>query len=200
VAEREGFEPSVPFEYTRFPSVRLKPLGHLSGSPDLRIISVARRGGSAASGAPSESNWRRERDSNPRYGFKPYAGLANLCLQPLGHLSCTGGQHTEIFQRRGGRRDRRPSLRGINTPSAVPGAQGWRRGRDSNPRGTCIPGGFQDRCLQPLGHLSRAISLAANWESGPRVGDPGCRAASRRRSSEWQRVQMVGGSSMLKRF
>ena len=30
--------------------------------------------------------WRRGRDSNPRYGF-PYAGLANLCLKPLGHLS-----------------------------------------------------------------------------------------------------------------
>src|SRR5215468_3590697 len=29
---------------------------------------------------------RRERDSNPRYPFG-YAGLANLCLQPLGHLS-----------------------------------------------------------------------------------------------------------------
>ena len=29
-AEREGFEPSVGETYTRFPSVRLKPLGHLS--------------------------------------------------------------------------------------------------------------------------------------------------------------------------
>ena len=29
---------------------------------------------------------RRERDSNPRYSF-PYTGLANLRLQPLGHLS-----------------------------------------------------------------------------------------------------------------
>lgn len=32
MAEREGFEPSVPFEYTRFPIVLLKPLGHLSAS------------------------------------------------------------------------------------------------------------------------------------------------------------------------
>ena len=30
----------------------------------------------------------------------------------------------------------------------------WRRGWDSNPRGTFIPAGFQDRCLQPLGHPS----------------------------------------------
>src|SRR5262249_27173939 len=31
--------------------------------------------------------WRRRRDSNPRYGFRPYNGLANRRLQPLGHLS-----------------------------------------------------------------------------------------------------------------
>ena len=34
----------------------------------------------------NQDEWRRERDSNPRYPFE-YAGLANLCLQPLGHLS-----------------------------------------------------------------------------------------------------------------
>ena len=33
------------------------------------------------------SYWRREGDSNPRYGFTPYDDLANRCLQPLGHLS-----------------------------------------------------------------------------------------------------------------
>jgi hypothetical protein len=32
-------------------------------------------------------NWRREGDSNPRYDFWPYTGLANQRLQPLGHLS-----------------------------------------------------------------------------------------------------------------
>lgn len=31
--------------------------------------------------------WRRGRDSNPRYGYKPYNGLANRRLQPLGHPS-----------------------------------------------------------------------------------------------------------------
>src|SRR5258708_33365110 len=30
----------------------------------------------------------------------------------------------------------------------------WRKGWDSNPRGACTPGGFQDRCLKPLGHPS----------------------------------------------
>src|ERR1700674_5388869 len=31
--------------------------------------------------------WRRGRDSNPRYSFGPYTGLANQRLEPLGHLS-----------------------------------------------------------------------------------------------------------------
>lgn len=30
LAEREGFEPTVVFSYSRFPGVRLKPLSHLS--------------------------------------------------------------------------------------------------------------------------------------------------------------------------
>ena len=32
-------------------------------------------------------NWRRRRDSNPRYELTPYNGLANRRLQPLGHVS-----------------------------------------------------------------------------------------------------------------
>ena len=32
-------------------------------------------------------NWRREGDSNPRYGFTPHDDLANRCLQPLSHPS-----------------------------------------------------------------------------------------------------------------
>ncbi|MCD6055213.1 MAG: hypothetical protein K0R12_175 [Gammaproteobacteria bacterium] len=31
-------------------------------------------------------NWRRERDSNPRYGL-PYTHFPGVLLQPLGHLS-----------------------------------------------------------------------------------------------------------------
>ncbi len=30
MAEREGFEPTVRFRYSRFPGARLKPLSHLS--------------------------------------------------------------------------------------------------------------------------------------------------------------------------
>jgi hypothetical protein len=34
-----------------------------------------------------EGQWWRGRDSNPRYQLTQYDGLANRCLQPLGHLS-----------------------------------------------------------------------------------------------------------------
>ena len=42
-------------------------------------------------------------------------------------------------------------------------AQNWRRGWDSNPRDACTPNGFQDRCLQPLGHLSSSRRIAASY-------------------------------------
>ena len=31
--------------------------------------------------------WRRRGDSNPRYAFTAYNGLANRRLKPLGHVS-----------------------------------------------------------------------------------------------------------------
>ena len=46
---------------------------------------------------PASGDWRRERDSNPRYGF-PYTRFPSVRLKPLGHLSVewvqqfTGGQ------------------------------------------------------------------------------------------------------------
>jgi hypothetical protein len=33
----------------------------------------------------------------------------------------------------------------------------WRKEWDSNPRRACTLGGFQDRCLKPLGHPSHAL-------------------------------------------
>ncbi len=40
MAEREGFEPPVPFDITGFQDQRLKPLGHLSlNEPVIIIIS-----------------------------------------------------------------------------------------------------------------------------------------------------------------
>ena len=35
----------------------------------------------------SAKEWRLGRDSNPRYGYKPYTPLAGERLQPLGHLT-----------------------------------------------------------------------------------------------------------------
>jgi len=43
-------------------------------------------------------------------------------------------------------------------PSSVPM---WRMGWDSNPRYACAHGGFQDRCLKPLGHPSETLKRPA---------------------------------------
>jgi hypothetical protein len=37
--------------------------------------------------SPGFTHWRRGRDSNPRYGDKPYTHFPGVLLQPLGHLS-----------------------------------------------------------------------------------------------------------------
>ena len=37
-----------------------------------------------------EIKWRRERDSNPRSGYKPLTHFPGVLLQPLGHLSIAG--------------------------------------------------------------------------------------------------------------
>ena len=42
---------------------------------------------SKAGYTPAAMNWRRGRDSNPRYGYKPYTHFPGVLLQPLGHLS-----------------------------------------------------------------------------------------------------------------
>src|SRR5262245_64179101 len=41
----------------------------------------------------------------------------------------------------------------------------WRKGWDSNPRGAYTPGGFQDRCLKPLGHPS-AFDFLSTFGAG----------------------------------
>ena len=48
-------------------------------------------------------NWRRGRDSNPRYGYKPYTHFPGVLLKPLGHLSGTrasGAGRTTIGTRK----------------------------------------------------------------------------------------------------
>lgn len=46
-----------------------------------------------------------------------------------------------------------------------------RRGWDSNPRGTFIPAGFQDRCLQPLGHPSMSHTIYRIGRRGAIFGE-----------------------------
>ncbi len=52
----------------------------------------------------------------------------------------------------------------------------WRRGWDSNPRDGFPPGGFQDRCLQPLGHPSQCPVA---------LGKPSCNEIWPRPQGEW---------------
>jgi site-specific DNA recombinase len=59
-----------------------------SKSDLLRTLAAGPGVGPATPGVRSSVlKWRRGRDSNPRYGFTPYNGLANRRLRPLGHLS-----------------------------------------------------------------------------------------------------------------
>ena len=62
--------------------------GTLSSTRALQARAFSR---SAISPRGSRIVWRRGGDSNPRYGFWPYNGLANRRLQPLGHLSARAG-------------------------------------------------------------------------------------------------------------
>src|SRR5579862_8331469 len=57
----------------------------------------------------------------------------------------------------------------------------WRRGGDSNSRSSCELAGFQDRCNQPLCHLSVAINSTTYAHSIRRPRDAGPR---RRRRTE----------------
>src|SRR5437870_8837098 len=90
--------------------------------------------------------WRRGRDSNPRYSFGPYTGLANQRLEPLGHLSST----VVPASAGGGLLDRAPgAVKEMSDPCARTIA---RRGHGRNEvegggdgRGDGLPGGRPHR-------------------------------------------------------
>ena len=73
-ADSGGLEPPTPGSVGRC-SIQLS-----YESPGARNVA-------APFGASSAPDWRRGRDSNPRYGSTPYGRLASDCLRPLGHLS-----------------------------------------------------------------------------------------------------------------
>jgi hypothetical protein len=76
--------------HTRFPSVRLRPLGHLSEDPRTgRRLPYPVDGKGGKERAPKRSikeRWRRGRDLNPRWPFN-HTGFRNQPIQPLWHLS-----------------------------------------------------------------------------------------------------------------
>ena len=49
---------------------------------------------------------------------------------------------------------------------------GWRRGRDSNPRYGCPYAAFRVRCIQPLCHLSKSLEALTIWLSAGRLKNP----------------------------
>ena len=62
-------------------------------------------------------SWRSRRDSNPRYVFTTYNGLANRRLQPLGHSSIQNRRGLVPAPDRG--RHSCPSLAGASSPEAA---------------------------------------------------------------------------------
>jgi len=72
LAERVGFEPTVPLRARQFS--RLFPSTTRTSLRKKRFV---------------RNKWRRERDLNPRGSLRPPNDLANRPLQPLGYLSAT---------------------------------------------------------------------------------------------------------------
>src|SRR5207302_10266814 len=65
-----------------------------------------------------------------------------------------------LFQRTGDGDDPSQAETRLPSRSSAKPSEGWRRERDSNPRNGSPFSGFQDRRLQPLGHLSAVLSYA----------------------------------------
>ena len=63
-------------------------IGEVSNS-EMPLSAFAAQRSVVATSFPLETTWRRERDSNPRYGF-PHTRFPSVRLQPLGHLSAKG--------------------------------------------------------------------------------------------------------------
>src|ERR1700730_8978333 len=67
-----------------------KILREISDTNSIVVVSLAQPGAALSikkSGIRVIKGCRRRRDSNPRYAFGAYNGLANRRLQPLGHVS-----------------------------------------------------------------------------------------------------------------
>jgi hypothetical protein len=133
--------------------------------------------------------WRRERDSNPRWSYKPHTPLAGERLQPLGHLSTyliITRPKGPLGQAKGRERPRRlSSLFSLLSPRVTPGSLVWRRRRDSNPRWVS-----PRRFSRPLPSTTRPLLL--KLERGGKLIDP---AEGRKGSKHGDHTSGEGGAS-----
>src|SRR5580704_16298291 len=87
MAEREGFEPkSARLASAFFSLLALLKTNARSGKNRGFDIPRLSSSSSSCAGRRMRRNWRRGRDSNPRYGC-PYAAFRVRCIRPLCHLS-----------------------------------------------------------------------------------------------------------------
>ncbi len=93
--------------------------------------------------AAARAQVRQERSSPKR----PHASLHNA-VQDLANATLAG--------------------HGRASHNGVESAGYWRKEWDSNPRRACAHGGFQDRCLKPLGHPSAKKSRLVSIYAAPR--------------------------------
>jgi hypothetical protein len=152
--ERRNLNPLTIAALRRLPGIRSSSDGDTSGP----------RKSASRKDAQGRSVWRREGDSNPRYRFSRYDGLANRWIKPLSHLSVGSPEQKSIplEKIRGTRKKILSPIPGgwkslparIVVPNRPAGRKTWRRRWDSNPRYRFRYGGFQDRCLKPLDHSS----------------------------------------------
>jgi hypothetical protein len=109
----------------------------------------------------------------------PYTHFPGVLLKPLGHLSefislpflarplvyrpARTSVRERSAARTGDKSVRKPPHHRLGHPNLsrqlpeLAFSMKWRRGRDSNPRSTCVLNGFRDRPIQPLLHLSETF-------------------------------------------
>src|SRR5262249_51054396 len=105
--------------------------------------------------------WRRRRDSNPRYAFGAYNGLANRRLQPLGHVSAPEtSMESALARQPHARRDRER----IRIPGAQKGAQ-W---------AVFAAGGLPPN-VQDLQSRRQDCNRTTSPATAPQHGQPFCR-------------------------
>ncbi|GGC80983.1 hypothetical protein GCM10010994_43750 [Chelatococcus reniformis] len=97
--------------------------------------------GSGVNSVPTQGlKWRREGDSNPRYGF-PYTHFPGVRLQPLGHPSARARQRRTQTLRRDARPKARcaPSTTRPPLRTRTPKAHANSLRRDARPKARCAP-------------------------------------------------------------